>query len=86
MSSVEQIVNEFIVIDSNISAIQSCLQNAQSEISDTMNKAQNSFGDQPQGQTLVSTLSSTMKNVFYAESSMSATRQEISNCIQQLQK
>lgn len=86
MSSVEQLINEFMVMDSDIGIIQGRLQCAQNELSEIMGKAQGTFGDQAEGQSIVATLSKTMRNVFYAESSMSMTRQEINDCIRQLQK
>lgn len=86
MSSIEQIISELLSVDSDISTYAVKLQRECGEITNTMNKAQSAFGDQPAGQGLVTTLYRTLQSITTADSSLHLVRQEIRNCIQSLQK
>ena len=86
MNNIETIVNEMIVINSDLSTHTVRLQREQGEITNTMNKVQRTFGDQQSGQILVSTLYRTLQNVITAESSLNNLKQEINNYINNIQK
>jgi len=86
MSSVEQITTELLSIDFDISTYEVRLQRERGEITNTMNKAQSTFGDQQAGQILVTTLYRTLQNIVTADSSLHLVRQEIHDCVQNMQK
>ena len=86
MSNIDQISNELLSIDADISTHAVKLQREKGEIVNTMNKAQSAFGDQSAGQGLVSTLYRTLQNINNAESSLQMVRQEIREYIQNLHK
>lgn len=86
MNNMEEIVNELLSIDSDISTHAVKLQRERGEITNTMNKAQSAFGDQQAGQGLVTTLYKTLQNIVVADSSLNLVRQEIRDCIHNMQK
>lgn len=86
MSSIEQITSELLSIDSDISTYAVRLQRERGEITNTMNKAQSAFGDQQAGQGLVTTLYRTLQNIVTADSCLHLVRQEIHDCIHNMQK
>ena len=86
MNNVESIINELMVIDSELPTHYVRLQREQGEITNTMNKVQSAFSDQQAGQILVSTLYKTLQNVIAAESSLNNLKQEITKCINNLKK
>ena len=86
MSNMEEIIDELLSIDSDISTLEIRLQRERGEITNTMNKAQSAFGDQQAGQGLVTTLYRTLQNIVVADSSLSIARQEIRDCIQNMKK
>ena len=86
MGNVEQIVNELLVVDSDISTYSIRLERERGEITNTMNKIQSSFGDQPAGQNIVTILYKSVQNIVNADSALYISRQEIKKYVQNLQK
>ena len=86
MGNVEQIVNELLVVDSDISACSVSLERERGEISNTMNKIQSSFGNQPAGQNVVTILYKSLQSLVNADSALYISRQEIKKYVQNIQK
>ncbi len=86
MMNAEQIKNELLRIDSNVSTYATGLERECGEMTDTMNKTQSVFGDQQPGQELVSTLYRTMEKLITSEKTLQILRQEIHNCVLNVQK
>lgn len=86
MSSIEEIANELLAIDSSIDYIESVFQRETSEINNTINKAQSTFSDQLPGQGIVNTMYKTIQNIIAADSSMHSLRLELRDYIQNIKK
>lgn len=86
MSNIDQIVNELLVVDSDISTCSVSLERERGEITNTINKVQSTFGDQHAGQYVVTTLYKTLQSIVNADSALYITRQEIKKYVQNLQK
>lgn len=86
MGQVEQIVNELLAVDSDISAYTVRLERERGEITNTINKAQSTFGNQQGGLILVTTLYKTVQSIVNADSALYLARKEIKKCVQNLQK
>lgn len=86
MSKIEEITNELMVVDSEISTIDVRIQREQGEIANTMNKAQSTFGDQQAGQQLVAMLQKTLQSMIYANGSLQSVKQKIHGYVQNIQK
>ena len=84
MNNFEELVNELQSIDSQLANHSVMIQREQSEITNTMNKAQGTFCGAGQG--LVTTLYRIMQNSIVADSSLNLVREEIRECIYNLQK
>lgn len=81
MSKVNQIVNELLVIDSDISAHTAKLERERNEITNTINKAQHTFGNQQAGTALVTALYKTVQRIVSADGDLYLVRQEIKKYI-----
>ena len=85
MSQIEQIVNELLVIDSDLSTYAVKLERERGELTNTINKAQSAFGRQQDGSLLVTTLYKTLHSIVNADSALYLARQEIKKYVQNLQ-
>jgi len=86
MINVEQISGELKVIDEAASKHSLRLESENGEILNTMGKAQETFGDQPSGQMLVTSLSYVINNIMKANSALYLLKSDIREFIQQIQK
>lgn len=86
MGQVEQIVNELLAVDSDISAYTVRLERERGELTNTINKAQSTFGNQQEAMILVTTLYKTVQSIVNADTALYLARQEIKKYIQNLQK
>ena len=86
MNSIDNIVNELLVINSDISKYMTTLERERGEITGTIAKVQSTFGDHQAGQRLVLTLYKTLQTAVSADNSLYTVCQEICKCIQNLKK
>ena len=86
MGNVDQIVNELLVVNSDISTYSVRLERERGEITNTINKVHSAFGDQQAGVNIVMKLYKTLQRIVSAESALYLTRQEIKKYVQNLQK
>lgn len=86
MSKIEEITNDLMNVSSEISSLDNQIERDQGEISNTMSKAQSSFGDQLPGQHFVSMLMKAMQSMVYANGELQGVKQSIQNYIQSIQK
>ena len=86
MGQIEQIVNELLAVDSDLSAYTFRLERERGEIVNTINKAQSAFGNQHDALILVTTLYKTVQSIVNADTALYIARQEIKKYIQNLQK
>lgn len=86
MSKIEEITNELMIIDSEISSLDIRFQREQGEISDTMEKVQKTFGKQQTAHQLVAILQKTLQNLIFANGSLQGVKQKIHMYIQNIKK
>ena len=86
MSSIDQIIDELMAVDSELSTYMNHIQREQDELTNTMSKVQNTFGNQHAGQSIVSTLYKTLQNIVVADGSLNCVKQGINRYMQELQK
>ena len=86
MSRIEQIINELLVVDSDLSTYTVRLERERGELTNTINKAQSAFGNQQDAMILVTTLYKTVQSIVHADTALHLSRQEIKKYIQNLQK
>lgn len=86
MSNIEQICMELQKADGVIADISKRLERERSEISNSMNKAQQTFGSSQMGQSLVQELFGALNKAVYADDSLHMLRSEITQSINKLRK
>lgn len=86
MSKIEEITNELMVVDSEISTLDSRFQQEQGEISNTMEKAQKAFSEQQNAHQLVAILQKTLQSMIFANASLQGVKQTIRIYIQNIKK
>lgn len=86
MSNIEQITNELLWADAELSSCSARLQRENGEITKTICKAQSAFGDQKAGQEFVIALYQTMRNVVLADSALHSAQMKIRDYIQNVKK
>ena len=86
MGQIEQIVNELLVVDSDLSSYTVKLERERGELTNTINKVQCTFGNQQEGVALVKALYKTVEIIVNAGTALYLARQEIKNYINNVQK
>lgn len=86
MSSIDQIVNELLAVDSDISKCTSNLEREREEIANSIKKVQSAFADQQAGLNLATILYETIQKIVNADTALFFTRQEIKRYVQNSKK
>lgn len=86
MSHIDQIVNDLIIADSELSLHTVRIEHESSEITNTINKAQSTFNNQQPGVALINSMYKTLQQIVKADSALSLARQEIKNYITSCKK
>ncbi len=86
MINIEEICSELQKTDTSISVVMQRIERQQSEISNTMNKAQSNFCSTQEGQQFVQELYASLNKMIEANGSLSSLRSKLTQAISNLKK
>lgn len=86
MSPIEEITNDLLVVDTEITALDARIENEENEIANSMQKAQGAFGEQQATQQVVALLQNTLHCMVLANGSLQGVKVGIHNFINNIKK